>query len=157
MSCYTCRHRRISCDGMKPVCKKCQKRGLECLAKKPLNWVNGVAIRGKMMGRSFEDNHNESISDKATSKWSVEVTEGRLIHHRRARTALLSKNIVLSECRPSPGKFLSTHGSWCINYHWQDIRIVDVKNFCPLTNLVCSDRPSSFWFRWNCQILSELL
>ncbi|KAJ5682600.1 hypothetical protein N7462_005765 [Penicillium macrosclerotiorum] len=51
--CYTCRNRRIQCDQSGVPCSKCQKAGLECLDKRPIRWVKGVAIRGKMQGRSF--------------------------------------------------------------------------------------------------------
>lgn len=53
--CYTCRRRRITCDNGLPTCRKCRDAGKECLGyQKPLVWVKGgVASRGKMMGRSF--------------------------------------------------------------------------------------------------------
>lgn len=55
--CYTCRRRRIICDNGQPTCQKCRDAGKECLGyQKPLVWVKGgVASRGKMMGRSFDD------------------------------------------------------------------------------------------------------
>lgn len=55
--CYTCRRRRIVCDNGLPTCQKCRDAGKECLGyQKPLTWVKGgVASRGKMMGRSFDD------------------------------------------------------------------------------------------------------
>ncbi|KAL4897242.1 putative C6 finger domain protein Acr-2 [Aspergillus ambiguus] len=55
--CYTCRRRRIICDNGLPTCRKCRDAGKECLGyQKPLVWVKGgVASRGKMMGRSFDD------------------------------------------------------------------------------------------------------
>lgn len=55
--CYTCRRRRIICDNGQPTCRKCRDAGKECLGyQKPLVWVKGgVASRGKMMGRSFEE------------------------------------------------------------------------------------------------------
>ncbi|PYI10255.1 C6 finger domain protein Acr-2 [Aspergillus sclerotiicarbonarius CBS 121057] len=55
--CYTCRRRRIICDNGLPTCRKCRDAGKECLGyQKPLVWVKGgVASRGKMMGRSFND------------------------------------------------------------------------------------------------------
>ncbi|KAL5365442.1 fungal-specific transcription factor domain-containing protein [Aspergillus floccosus] len=55
--CYTCRRRRIICDNGRPTCRKCRDAGKECLGyQKPLVWVKGgVASRGKMMGRSFDD------------------------------------------------------------------------------------------------------
>ncbi|KAI9043693.1 Zn(II)2Cys6 transcription factor [Aspergillus affinis] len=69
--CYTCRRRRIICDNGLPTCRKCRDAGKECLGyQKPLVWVKGgVASRGKMMGRSFDDaisnpsgNQSESTS-----------------------------------------------------------------------------------------------
>lgn len=53
--CYTCRNRRIQCDQTGVPCGKCEKAGLECLDKRPFRWVKGVAIRGKMQGRSYEN------------------------------------------------------------------------------------------------------
>lgn len=55
--CYTCRRRRIICDNGLPTCQKCRDAGKECLGyQKPLVWVKGgVASRGKMMGRSFNE------------------------------------------------------------------------------------------------------
>jgi hypothetical protein len=34
---------------------KCEKAGLECLEERPIRWVKGIAVRGKMRGASFED------------------------------------------------------------------------------------------------------
>lgn len=53
--CYTCRNRRIQCDQTGVPCSKCEKAGLECFDKRPFRWVKGVAIRGKMQGRSYEN------------------------------------------------------------------------------------------------------
>lgn len=54
--CWTCRRRRVQCDGALPLCQKCQKAGKECLGyKKPLVWNAGVASRGKMMGKTFHE------------------------------------------------------------------------------------------------------
>lgn len=52
-ACWTCRSRTIQCDQTSNPCAKCQKAGLECFEKRPLRWVKGVAIRGKMRGRVF--------------------------------------------------------------------------------------------------------
>ncbi|KAJ5579472.1 uncharacterized protein N7459_005457 [Penicillium hispanicum] len=59
--CYTCRRRRIICDNGQPTCRKCRDAGKECLGyQKPLVWVKGgVASRGKMMGRSFDEAKNQ--------------------------------------------------------------------------------------------------
>lgn len=32
---------------------KCEKGGFECHQKRPIRWVKGVAIRGKMQGVSY--------------------------------------------------------------------------------------------------------
>ncbi|KAL4930333.1 Zn(II)2Cys6 transcription factor [Aspergillus undulatus] len=53
--CYTCRRRHIQCDRSQTPCLKCQKAGLECLDKRPVRWVQGVAIRGTMRGRSYQN------------------------------------------------------------------------------------------------------
>lgn len=70
--CYTCRRRRIICDNGKPTCRKCRDAGKECLGyQKPLVWVKGgVASRGKMMGRSFDD---VKSAGKPNIKSSVEA------------------------------------------------------------------------------------
>lgn len=65
--CYTCRRRRIICDNGQPTCRKCRDAGKECLGyQKPLVWVKGgVASRGKMMGRSFDDVKKQDGNEKA--------------------------------------------------------------------------------------------
>ncbi|KAF7183562.1 hypothetical protein CNMCM7691_003841 [Aspergillus felis] len=52
-ACYTCRYRRIQCDRSGIPCRKCEKGGFECHQKRPIRWVKGVAIRGKMQGVSY--------------------------------------------------------------------------------------------------------
>ncbi|XWW95153.1 hypothetical protein V2A60_003106 [Cordyceps javanica] len=52
-SCSTCTKRRIRCDGSRPTCFKCEKKGLECPGYGPrLRWADGAAFRGKLKGRS---------------------------------------------------------------------------------------------------------
>ncbi|KAF3398562.1 hypothetical protein F1880_006294 [Penicillium rolfsii] len=62
--CYTCRNRRIQCDQSGIPCGKCQKAGLECHDKRPLKWVKGVAIRGKMQGHLYENANPASSLEK---------------------------------------------------------------------------------------------
>ncbi|KAJ5192617.1 hypothetical protein N7449_008759 [Penicillium cf. viridicatum] len=50
-ACWTCRNRTIRCDQTGIPCAKCEKAGLECFEQRPLRWVKGIAIRGKMRGR----------------------------------------------------------------------------------------------------------
>ncbi|KAF2470035.1 uncharacterized protein BDR25DRAFT_287639 [Lindgomyces ingoldianus] len=55
-ACHNCRKRRWKCDRSLPVCQKCLSSGTECLGYgKLFVWNQGVASRGKMMGKSFED------------------------------------------------------------------------------------------------------
>ncbi|KAL4786479.1 fungal-specific transcription factor domain-containing protein [Aspergillus varians] len=76
--CYTCRRRHIQCDRSQTPCLKCQKAGLQCLDKRPIRWVQGVAIRGNMRGRSYQ---NSSVSSSPVgevvtrSTLSVELPE----------------------------------------------------------------------------------
>ncbi|KAF2122672.1 fungal-specific transcription factor domain-containing protein [Lophiotrema nucula] len=54
--CHNCKKRRWKCDRSLPVCQKCIHAGSECLGYgKLLIWNQGVARRGKMMGKSYED------------------------------------------------------------------------------------------------------
>ncbi|KAJ5287055.1 hypothetical protein N7478_002741 [Penicillium angulare] len=52
--CWTCRSRTVQCDQSQTPCFKCKKAGLECHDKRPLRWVKGVAIRGKLRGHVFK-------------------------------------------------------------------------------------------------------
>ncbi|KAL6903258.1 fungal-specific transcription factor domain-containing protein [Trichoderma evansii] len=62
--CWTCRKRTIQCDQSRFPCAKCEKAGLECLDKRPLRWVKGVAIRGKMRGQDFDSNKSHVVQAK---------------------------------------------------------------------------------------------
>lgn len=54
--CHTCRRRRLKCDRTFPKCHKCIQMGQECLGYQGLFlWNKGVASRGKMMGKMFEE------------------------------------------------------------------------------------------------------
>ena len=55
--CWTCRRKRVTCDGARPTCFKCKRTGRNCLGygpNKPLVWV-GLASRGRLAGRDFDD------------------------------------------------------------------------------------------------------
>jgi hypothetical protein len=71
--CWTCRPRRLKCDGGLPHCQKCKDRGVECLGyQKPLTWVSGVHIRGPMKNRGFgHDAASSRASSTATSPCST--------------------------------------------------------------------------------------
>ena len=52
--CHNCRRKRLRCDRSVPVCHKCVKTGQECLGYgKLFIWNQGVASRGKMMGKTY--------------------------------------------------------------------------------------------------------
>ncbi|KAJ5367284.1 fungal-specific transcription factor domain-containing protein [Penicillium brevicompactum] len=55
VSCWTCRRRRVKCDRLLPACQKCYKAAQPCqgYTEKPLRWVNSVASRGKLMGKTI--------------------------------------------------------------------------------------------------------
>lgn len=63
--CWTCRSRTVRCDQSRVPCLKCEKAGLECHDKKPLRWVTGVAIRGKLRGFVFKDASEASQDSRA--------------------------------------------------------------------------------------------
>lgn len=55
-ACHNCRRKRWKCDRSLPVCQKCLSTGTECLGYgKLFIWNQGVASRGKMMGKSFSE------------------------------------------------------------------------------------------------------
>ncbi|CEL09339.1 hypothetical protein ASPCAL12477 [Aspergillus calidoustus] len=52
--CHNCRRRRLKCDRRFPACTKCIRTGQACLGYgKLFLWNQGVASRGKMMGKTF--------------------------------------------------------------------------------------------------------
>ena len=74
--CYTCRRRRIICDNRQPTCQKCENSGKECLGyQKPLVWVNGVASRGKMVGRNMNDVMGKNAHNNAGDNGGLQVYE----------------------------------------------------------------------------------
>lgn len=53
-ACHNCRRRRLKCDRDVPACRKCALTGQECLGYgKLFVWNEGVASRGKMMGKTY--------------------------------------------------------------------------------------------------------
>jgi hypothetical protein len=70
--CWTCRKRRLKCDGGLPGCQKCWGHGVECLGyKKPLTWVKGVARRGPMKNRTFGESEQQSLSFSESTELST--------------------------------------------------------------------------------------
>lgn len=49
--CWTCKATKRKCDGQRPKCKNCQKRGYECEGYDVrLRWGTGIASRGRFTG-----------------------------------------------------------------------------------------------------------
>lgn len=58
-ACHNCRKRRWRCDRSLPSCQKCLSSGADCLGYgKLFKWNSGVASRGKMMGKSYDESEN---------------------------------------------------------------------------------------------------
>jgi hypothetical protein len=72
-ACWTCRRRTIQCDQTKIPCAKCEKAGLECFEKRPLRWVKGIAIRGKLRGSVLGVNANEAEETPSTQRNGVQI------------------------------------------------------------------------------------
>ncbi|KAI1476995.1 fungal-specific transcription factor domain-containing protein [Daldinia eschscholtzii] len=67
--CWTCRRKRLKCDGRLPTCFKCKTHGRECLgysANKPLVWT-GPASRGKMATLNFKKREAEPADRRQQS------------------------------------------------------------------------------------------
>lgn len=95
-ACYTCRRRHIQCDRSQTPCRKCEKAGLKCLDKRPIRWVQGVAIRGGMRGRSHQ---NEKISSTPVSAIEMALDPSIKIRepsNARASTQIVPKDTPLS-------------------------------------------------------------
>ncbi|KAE8356964.1 fungal-specific transcription factor domain-containing protein [Aspergillus coremiiformis] len=50
--CKECRASRVRCDSQKPVCTRCQKRGLVCSTQLVLKWESEFVSRGLAFGRA---------------------------------------------------------------------------------------------------------
>lgn len=94
--CYTCRSRRIQCDQSGIPCGKCTKAGLECFDKRPFRWVKGVAIRGKMQGRSYENAATSRAADTLPSVSGSANAERALIRSSHAHPGPQSGGIQLN-------------------------------------------------------------
>ncbi|KAF1849272.1 uncharacterized protein K460DRAFT_375942 [Cucurbitaria berberidis CBS 394.84] len=67
-ACHNCRKRRWRCDRSLPSCQKCSSAGTECLGYgKIFVWNQGVASRGKMMGKGYEE-RMRMVRETATEK-----------------------------------------------------------------------------------------
>ncbi|KAL3469692.1 hypothetical protein BJX99DRAFT_251778 [Aspergillus californicus] len=50
--CSECRASRVRCDTKKPVCTRCQERGLSCSTRLVLKWESEFTSRGQAFGRA---------------------------------------------------------------------------------------------------------
>ncbi|GLA05519.1 hypothetical protein AnigIFM60653_006011 [Aspergillus niger] len=75
--CYTCRRRRIRCDQSQSPCVKCATSGYQCFASRPLRWVKGLAIRGKLRGVSLATD-SASPAKKAKSRKELDSRDSSL-------------------------------------------------------------------------------
>jgi hypothetical protein len=84
--CWTCRRRRVKCDGRRPVCLKCSILGRECLGygEKPLIWA-GIASRGKMSGKTFDqlERDRKLISSAPKEKPQISTPRPQEQRHRQ--------------------------------------------------------------------------
>ncbi|KAJ5987284.1 hypothetical protein N7451_011649 [Penicillium sp. IBT 35674x] len=83
-ACWTCRSRTIQCDQTSFPCAKCEKAGLECFDKRPLRWVKGVAIRGKMRGRVL------GVNPKASNEYPCPKSKRKQLSHLSATSLAIN-------------------------------------------------------------------
>ncbi|KAL4767551.1 fungal-specific transcription factor domain-containing protein [Aspergillus nidulans var. acristatus] len=147
-ACYTCRRRHIQCDRSQTPCRKCEKAGLKCLDKRPIRWVQGVAIRGGMRGRSHQ---NESISSTPVSTIEMALDPSIKIReplNARASTQVVPKGTPISipvSMEDAPLARLDPSARYYLNYYndriCQVFIVYDSENnpFRSLISLALSD------------------
>lgn len=101
-SCHNCRRLRLRCDLSVPSCRKCFLSGKQCLGYGKLyTWNNGVASRGKMMGKSFELSVR-SVEPGSSTDSSVATTPNNLIEDDVVRDDTESVDLISEfQLRPS--------------------------------------------------------
>ncbi|CAH0041086.1 unnamed protein product [Clonostachys rhizophaga] len=119
--CWTCRRRRLKCDGEIPSCRKCLDNGVACLGYvKPLTWVEGVSVRGPMKNRSFggqqtsaEAKHtSQKVNSHSLQQPSVTyhvASSPDLPAHSDDELTCLGTDSSHSSPQASPGAFSSSH------------------------------------------------
>ena len=97
--CWTCKKRRLKCDGGVPSCQKCWGHGVECLGyKKPLTWVKGVARRGPMKNRSLGESEQQSVPFSEDNGLSTSQTH----HHPTQASILWPANVSMTMTLTDP-------------------------------------------------------
>lgn len=95
-ACHNCRRRRWKCDRSLPVCHKCTSSGSECLGYgKLFVWNQGVASRGKMMGKTFEE-------QSMTRKGSTSSTHPSRPEEQRTISPIESKKLPVNNLEAEP-------------------------------------------------------
>ena len=64
--CKECRTSHVRCDTQKPVCSRCQKRGLPCSTQLTLKWETDFANRGLAFGRAGVWNKFQGAKSRQT-------------------------------------------------------------------------------------------
>ncbi|MBE3050345.1 Zn(II)2Cys6 transcription factor [Candidatus Bathyarchaeota archaeon] len=90
--CWPCRNRHVRCDQSQVPCAKCLKSGLECSQERPIRWVKGVAIRGKMQGRAYEG-QSEKYSESGAKKTRRIVFKAPITGSTAAKAAGNNRNV----------------------------------------------------------------
>lgn len=102
-ACWTCRNRTIQCDRTSTPCAKCEKAGLECFDKRPIRWVKGMAIRGKMRGQMLGGDikafdKQQQLSSPYTKSVVINVTPSFALKDPRIHDLDWSSRFYLDYC-----------------------------------------------------------
>ncbi|RMZ37382.1 hypothetical protein CA14_011645 [Aspergillus flavus] len=147
--CHNCRRKRRRCDRSVPVCHKCMKTGQECLGYgKLFIWNEGVASRGKMMGKTYATpNHLQPLTmstrDEGTSRvWTFSCDLNPSIPDRNDLRAPLYITPIdpLFQGMDNPSRRYLCHFATTL---CEDLVISDVPNENPFRSLIptCRDHP----------------
>ncbi|KAJ5758505.1 hypothetical protein N7520_005661 [Penicillium odoratum] len=79
--CRECRASRVRCDTKKPVCTRCQQKGLPCSTNLELKWESEFASRGVAFGRAGVWSKTRSDEKQPSSELSDETREWCLLPH----------------------------------------------------------------------------
>ena len=136
--CHSCRRRRVKCDRAVPQCQKCLTTGTECLGYgKLILWNQGVASRGKMMGKTFPTVRNQADgSSSVTGQGSGAIlsTSNRFPHDDfyQQRLAFPLIDPLFQDLSPSTRRYLSHFGSNFV----KELVIYDVPDQNPVRQLL---------------------
>lgn len=103
--CWTCKRKRIQCDEIRPGCRRCTERGLNCEGYEiRLRWGAGIASRGRFSGA--DKPIKESIPPPSRRRWDLRAKgEPRYSNDQQGQPVLLLGQ------DPSRGK-----GTWTVQY-----------------------------------------